>query len=281
MPDLRSIHNQQSAYQDSMLAAFEQHLRAIVMRAQAGVTGKLQRTLTIEDGIIAQTPANMRALRNLNTLFMREMDRAGLQQLLQVFVDEFNGQIPFLQEVLRYLSDQMETPLPGLTDFQFSKADANVFGAFKANAVSSLETVIEQAAGAAMTRSMFSVGGMKFADLVETLAVRFEQSIGKARTIADTSMSVFYATASERAFETIAGTQEAVIKYRYTGPVDKLERPFCRHLTDMNKAFTDEQISSMSNGQLPNVKITRGGWNCRHQWVLDTSELEVRALEAA
>ena len=25
----------------------------------------------------------------------------------------------------------------------------------------------------------------------------------------------------------------------------------------------------MDNGQLPNVMITRGGWNCRHQWILD------------
>jgi hypothetical protein len=44
---------------------------------------------------------------------------------------------------------------------------------------------------------------------------------------------------------------------------------------------TREQIQKMDNHQLPNPMITRGGWNCRHVWLLDISALEVRAMEAA
>jgi len=113
------------------------------------------------------------------------------------------------------------------------------------------------------------------------LAAKFDDSIGRVRTIADTGMSTFYRTATDRAFQRIQAEQEAPLRYRYSGPVDKLERPFCRHLTDTDRAYTREQIDRMDNGQLPNVFITGGGWNCRHQWILDTRELEVRAMEAA
>jgi len=37
----------------------------------------------------------------------------------------------------------------------------------------------------------------------------------------------------------------------------------------------------MDNGQLPNVMLTRGGLNCRHQWVIATDQWESDVKEPA
>lgn len=266
-----------------MVAAFEQRLREITSHAQARVIARLQERLTITDGMIEQTAGNLRVLRNLNSLFMSEMERAGAGALFESFVGEFQGQIPYLQEVLRSLSSQVQTPLPSLdAPLQFTAKDQGILVAFQANTVAALESTVQTAGAAAMTRGMFSVGGLKFGELVEALTEKLDTGIAQARTIADTSMSTFYRTATDRAFQAIEkGMPANAVKYRYSGPMDKLERPFCRRLTDADKGYTRKQIDAMSNGQLPSVFLTGGGWNCRHSWIIDTRALEVRALEAA
>jgi hypothetical protein len=223
--------------------------------------------------MIDQTPGNFRALRNLNSLFVKEMDRAGLPRLLEAFVEQFHGQLPYLQDTLKYLSDQMKTPLP---KWKPSANDLDIMSSFQMNALAGLRATVESAAGAAMTRGMFSMGGLKFSELVAELSKRFDLSIGQARTLGDTSMSLFYATATDRAYQTIEkdlpGEQE--LTYEYSGPDDKLTREFCEHLLAVGKSYTRSQIGRMSNGQLPNVFITRGGWNCRHQWDLSVEDLQ-------
>lgn len=56
--------------------------------------------------------------------------------------------------------------------------------------------------------------------------------------------------------------------YLYIGPSpragDKVTRPTCRIV--VNKWGTEQQIRQLDNGQLGNVLITGGGWNCRHSW---------------
>jgi hypothetical protein len=283
MPDLSSIYNRHGRYQDAMVAAFEQHLREIVSRAQVRVIARLQERLAITDGLIEQSAGNLRVLRGLSSLFASEMERAGVGALFESFVAEFQGQIPYLQEVLRYLSDQMQTPLPNLdAPLKFTAKDQGILAGFQASTVAALESTVQAAGAAATTRGLFSVGGLRFSELVESVADKFDAGIAQARTIADTSMSTFYRTATDRAFQTIEkGMPANAVKYRYSGPVDKLERPFCRNLTDQDRGYTRAQIDDMNNGQLPSVFVTGGGWNCRHAWIIDTRALAVRALEAA
>ena len=68
-----------------------------------------------------------------------------------------------------------------------------------------------------------------------------------------------------------AGTVDASdpdIVYLYVGPSpddgDKITRKTCAHI--VNKYFTREQIARMENGQIPDVFLHGGGWNCRHSW---------------
>jgi hypothetical protein len=97
---------------------------------------------------------------------MRELDRAGLDELLRSFVDSFQAQIKYVDQILRFLSDQMQTPLPRI---RWTGADRDMLTSLQGNSVASLETAIETVAAEAMKRTMFSVGGLKFGDLVASL----------------------------------------------------------------------------------------------------------------
>jgi hypothetical protein len=263
-----------------MLAAFESELRKMVLKVQGRVLSQLQAQLSITSGKIDATPANLRALRNLNNLFMKEMDKAGFDRLLEAFVKQFGHTLHFLDETIDVLSKDLETPLPSV---KWSEKDLDLLTAFQLNTVSSIETAVETAAAAAMTRGMFTVGGLKFGDLVETLTQKFETSIGKATGLADTAVSVFFATAADLQYKKIEEDEPEPLKYRYSGPFDKLNRAFCRHLLDVDKGYTREQIGKMDNGQFPvgSVFLTRGGHRCRHQWGIDTRALPTYRKEPA
>lgn len=272
MPSESQIFAAHAAYQNSLLANFERHLHEIVLHSVTRVTGALHRGLTMTNGVIDQTPGNIKLLRNLNNLLMKEMNAAGYTRLVEAFVGEFPGQFPFLQQVIEGLSAQVETPFPPL---KFTVADLGVLDSVALNAASSLQTVMEGVAGAAMQRGMFAVGGLKFGTLVETLSTQLQKGIGQARTIADTSTNVFYRTMADRAYQAIQkDLPDMVLRYRYSGPTDLLERAFCRHLTSGNKNYTREEIDAMDNGQLDNCFLTGGGFNCRHQWDLFTGDLQ-------
>lgn len=49
----------------------------------------------------------------------------------------------------------------------------------------------------------------------------------------------------------------------YAGPDDIVTRPFCDHVVD--QVFPLKAFEESDNGQLPNVLISRGGYNCRHR----------------
>jgi hypothetical protein len=276
--DLNSIIAAHNKSQDSLVAAFEQHLREIVLRAQGRVIARLQVRLVITDGVIQGTAGNMLILRGSGKLFMTEMNNAGYQRLVNAFVGQFHQTLPFLQETLQVLGDQVGQKWGA--KLGFTQADLSLLGAVQANTVAQLEGAIQAVAGQAITRGLFGVSGLKFGALVETLTDKLEQSIGNATSIGNTAVSTFYRTASERSFAIIAKDLPAqVLRYLYLGPKDKLERPFCKHLTDANKSYTREQIDKMNNHQFPvgSCFVTAGGWNCRHAFSLSTRDLELEA----
>jgi hypothetical protein len=272
MDALADIIERHNKAQDSLVYTFETHLREIVLRAQGRVIARLQARLVITNGVIQGTAGNMLILRGSGKLFMQEMNTAGYQRLVDAFVGEFHQTLPFLQETLQVLGDQVGQKWGA--KLGFTQADLSLLGAVRANTEAQLQSAIQSVAGQAITRGLFGVSGLKFGALVETLTDKLEQSIGKATSIANTAVSTFYATAADRSFQIIAKDLPAQeLRFRYSGPTDKLERPFCRHLTTAAKAYTREQIAKMNNHQLPNVMVSRGGFNCRHQWNLDTHEL--------
>lgn len=270
MPDLDQIHREQQRSMDALIATFRAELELIVSKAQARAAGYLQKKLSITNGVIDRTASNNRILRSLDTVLAREMNDLGYGALVQSFVGEFPGQLPYLKDTIQALSDQMKTPLPA---WKLGATDNAALASLQVNIAGGLDMVVEGVARTAVQNVLLTVGGTKFSDLVETLAEKFNATTARATSLADTAMQVWYRTATDRAFQSIeVDLPSKEIRYRYTlGPDDRRTRPFCHHLiteTKEGKNWTRAEIGEMNNGQLPNVLLTGGGHGCRHQWLM-------------
>jgi hypothetical protein len=97
-------------------------------------------------------------------------------------------------------------------------------------------------------------------DILDDLAEALDQELPAVRTLYDTTVSIF-----GRQIEAMKSTGAPDEKFLFAGPVDAKMRPFCaRHV---GKVRTREAIDGLDNGQIPNVFLTGGGYNCRHTWV--------------
>jgi hypothetical protein len=67
------------------------------------------------------------------------------------------------------------------------------------------------------------------------------------------------------------------VRYKYTGPKDSRNRPFCASMMEMNKIYQRSEINALSTKLRYNVWLRRGGWytdpntgvsrpSCRHTW---------------
>lgn len=72
----------------------------------------------------------------------------------------------------------------------------------------------------------------------------------------------------EMAFSRTVNNSKAIdigfTKFKYIGPNDKFNRPFCKH--HVGKVYTSEEIAELDNGQGLEVFQFGGGYNCRHYW---------------
>jgi hypothetical protein len=104
-----------------------------------------------------------------------------------------------------------------------------------------------------------TLGTRPVLDLVDDVADLLDISARRARTVYDTAVSTF-----SRQVAQLGTTGEADEAFFYVGPVDQKIRPFC--LEHVGKVYSRTSIDAMDNGQLPQVLITCGGFQCRHMW---------------
>lgn len=107
------------------------------------------------------------------------------------------------------------------------------------------------------------------AAILRDLGDVLDSSDADIRTLYDTSVSIY-----GRQVEAIAAGDDPTATFAYMGPIDNVTRDWC--LARVGKVFTHAEIDAMDNGQLDNVFLTGGGYNCRHVWmeVAKTSELQ-------
>lgn len=97
-------------------------------------------------------------------------------------------------------------------------------------------------------------------DILDDLALALDRELPEIRRLYYTTTSVF-----GRQVEALKSSGDPDEPYLFVGPVDAKMRPFCARL--VGKVRTREQIDALDNGQLPDVFLTGGGWNCRHSFV--------------
>lgn len=257
---------------EALVSLFEDEVGKIVGKAQRGTLRLLSDRLAVTDGVIDRTQANVRVLRTVERLFKQQMRVAGYPQLVEEYVAKFNGQMVYFQDVLDMLGEQIGRSLK----VNFGPRDKAMFGALQDQSVVMLHDEVAKQAAAAQKQAQFSIGNVKASELRDRIAVQLEMTSGRASAVADTALSTFYRTVADRGFQQVEGqlNNKLVMKYKYGGPRDKLTRPKCKEWLagTAEDGWTREQISQLSNGQLPNVFVTCGGYRCRHQWLAQITQ---------
>lgn len=256
---------------DSILSAFETRLAALLAKAQTRTTLRLRQALTIEvDGTVKPTARNLRALQSLPEIFRTALSAEGYDAAVNRFVGSFNGGLPAMEQILAKVAKVYATRQP-----LFESADQDYFNELKKGVAISLESSLDYVARQARQVGLFAVGGTPYEALAVAVADRLHVALAQAETIAATGISSFYRTVAARGYEQIeeslAESKQHLV-YTYYGPGDKLTRPFCEDLVLRSRAketWTRGQIAEMDNQQLPDVFTTGGGYNCRHQWLVD------------
>lgn len=97
-------------------------------------------------------------------------------------------------------------------------------------------------------------------DILDDLSAVIDRHDAQIVTLYDTTVSIF-----TRQLELIDAGDDPGAQYLYTGPDDAKTRPFCE--ARVNQVFTRREIEAMDNGQIDNVLLSGGGYNCRHLWM--------------
>ena len=270
-----AILEERNVYQDAILESFDAHLRVMLATARANTIVRLRDSLSVTNGQIDLTAGNIRVLRTIDVMLERYLEEAGFPNLVEVFSEQFAGQVQFLDKIIADLSSTMKTPLP---EFRWTTRNRAALLGQQAATIDQLTDVVYSAADSAKQKIMFSVAGLRFRDLAQLIETQTDASVGQAQAIADTAMNVFFRTAADMAYQQIEeDVPEFPQSYEYGGPRDKRNRPFCSRLKDAEKkVWKRAEIDKMDNGSLPNVFITCGGYRCRHTWILSTREIEQR-----
>lgn len=120
--------------------------------------------------------------------------------------------------------------------------------------------------GDALARALWQatvrgIFGARPADrILADLADVIDATEPQIRTLYDTSVSIF-----GRQVEALQAGDDPDATFAFMGPADQKNRPFCRD--HVGKVYTRADIAAMDNGQLDNVFLTGGGYNCRHIWM--------------
>lgn len=271
MPSLQDIHDIQNRSIDAAVSAFEQHLKQIVSRAETRVIATLQAKLKTDAGVVVRTPANSRLLRRFDVLFSDALEKEGYQRLVNAFVNQFAGQLPYFQETLAAISETLREPLGTVT---FTANDKASFSAFQQNVAAAIQSAVEGAAGRATQQALFSIGGLKFGDLVSLLKDKLDVSVAQASGLAETGISGFIRSVNMRGYDIIAEQNPSfTFRFKYFGPKDSRNRPFCAEQETLSKqgvTRTKEEWDALDNGkgQPKPVSIWLGGFRCRHVLLL-------------
>ena len=94
---------------------------------------------------------------------------------------------------------------------------------------------------------------------MSALSAQLERSEGRQLTEVKTKIASY-----GRQVTAAVGESAGLDLYLYTGPRDGITRRFCKPL--INKVVTEAQMARLDNGQGLPVKLSGGGYNCRHSW---------------
>lgn len=269
MPDdIQDIIDQHDDDVDAAGDEFKTRVSKILHRVELALIAWLLASLSVRDGRIDTTSANVQVVEKIPDKVSELMRHYGWDKAISVFLSTFSDQFSVFQQLLK----SQGVARPPI----FSGADEAYFRQLTKSGARGLLGVESAVGEIARRHATDSIGGMLM-DFQETVTNDLETIPAKARSLAITELSTFYRAVQSRGYEIMQAAQKEPLRFRYAGPSsnDPVIRPFCQRLmrlTEHGKTWTREQIDHMSNGQLPNVFVSCGGYNCRHQFAVVIGE---------
>lgn len=266
MPSVATIRRQvtnESRLIDLINAQFAGQLDEV----KAGLDANIRRLLLeleTQDGRLVASKASLGRALQLRTGIQQALADAGYPDLAMRAVDEPLDTLAVQVLKGRSIAAQAADLTP---------IDLDALGALKDIRFADLLQLGDQISTALWRSTVDGVLGLRpVNDLVDELAAVTDVSTRQARTLHDTAVSSY-----GRSVEQLGLPGEGSDRFLYIGPDDTETRPFCEDR--VGQVFTRDEISEMDNGQLPNVLLTGGGYNCRHAWKF-VGTLSLNDLEA-
>ena len=220
----------------------------------------LKRALeTLQAQFVRSAPRDLAFYRDANLVFRLLLD-SGLEEIID--------SLPFPQRS-RFVRDVAVEVGANPDDID----SLSIRGARLAN-LGFIEAVSREAANA--IRSNLLLANLQrsprsVSDIVDSVRGAVGGAVfanGRLEVQVNTAMAVF-----DQQIQDEIAEQTGFDQFIYSGPSDALIRPFCRSLIAAHKTYTAAGIEKL-NGHPdlhryvpPNVRVFRGGLNCRHMWV--------------
>jgi hypothetical protein len=251
LDDLSRAVAKDAALMDALTREFAEELHEVLVLTRAQIRRLLRALETDTTGRVVATRQNLQRAVALRQDLLSVLERAGYHDLVARATDE----------PLDRLTRQVLQSAPKL----LTTYDLDALVALKEIRFAELLQIGEEA-GVQMWRVVVDgvLGIRDLGHLVDDVADMLDVSDKIARQVYDTAISSF-----SRQVALLGATGEPTEEFVYVGPNDHRTRPFCAGL--IGDVYEREAIDKMDNGQLPNVMLTGGGWNCRHQWRRITS----------
>jgi hypothetical protein len=249
---------------ETLNARFAREMGDVLKLANARVR-QLLRELREKDGRLVATKASLGRVLGLRRDLLRALEESGFAAVAETLTD---GPLDELTRLVLRGNSIAQAAV------DLSKTDLSAIAAFKTVRFDELMRLEADLAGQLQRVALDGTMGLRpVSHLVDDVADTFDTSLGRARTLYDTAISIY-----SRQVDQLHATGEADELFYYAGPLDTKTRPFCR--ARAGKVFTREALETADNGQLPNPLLTGGGFNCRHQ-PKRVSKLDAELLELA
>ena len=246
---LQQSATRDAALIDDMTEAFARELATVLDLITAKIRTLVRQLQRNPNGRVVATTQNLALALRLRADLKQALQEAGYPEFAFKFADE-----PLDRLALQMLKAGTKTGAAA----QLGAFDIEALAALKQLRLADLLQVGEDIAVQLWRVTVDGVLGTRpVLDLVDDIADLLDISERRARQVYDTAVSTF-----SRQVAQLGTTGEPDEAFFYVGPVDQKVRPFC--LEHVGKVYSRKAIDAMDNGQLPNVMLTGGGYNCRH-----------------
>jgi hypothetical protein len=241
---------------DRLSRSFARELGNVLRETERSLPAVVEASVESRTAIVKATRAN-RLRKDLRSVLERAgydalVDEATGERLDRITARVLDGRR--LAKATASLTASMELRLEGLRALQLGE----------------LLDEGDEIAAALWKATLRGVFGSQEPDrILRDLAYVLDKTQPQIETLYDTAITMY-----GRQVDALLSGDDPETPFLYTGPDDEKTRDFCAER--VNKVFTRAEIDAMDNGQLSNVFLTGGGYNCRHRFMEVSKFSELR-----